>query len=77
MSRTSVIVTLHDPAELSSVRGQASGLGLEEIQTIPGLGMMKGHIASDRIGALQDLAGVKAVEPEGVIQLPPGDSPIQ
>ena len=77
MSRTSVIVTLHDPAKLDLVQGQASGLGLEDIQTIPGLGMMRGQIASDRIGALQNLADVRAVEPEGVIQLPPGDSPIQ
>jgi len=77
MARTSVIVTLHDPARLDVVQGQASGLGLEEIQTLPGLGMMKGQIAAERIGDLQNLADVRAVEPEGVIQLPPGDSPIQ
>ncbi len=77
MSRTSVIVTLHDPAALAAVQDQAAGLGLEGIEALPNLGMLRGHIPADRIAALQHLPGVQAVEPEGVVQLPPGDSPIQ
>ena len=51
--------------------------GLTVTQELPGIGVVSGEIAEDRVAVLGGVDGVGSVEPERSFQLPPPDSPVQ
>ena len=77
MAGTPVILVLDDAADVAVVQTRAADAGLEEIKALSGLGMLHGSIAEDRIADLARIEGVRSVEREGGVSLPPPDSPIQ
>ena len=76
MVMTSVIVVADEQAELAQVVREAGELGLTDIETITGLGMIRGSIAEENIADLERMDTVKSVEFERAVTISPSDSSI-
>lgn len=71
------VILAVDPDRFAEVTEAARGAGLTVTGEQPTLGTLSGTIAEDRIPALRAVAGVRAVDRDRPIHLPPPDSPIQ
>lgn len=72
----SVIVVADEQAELTQVVREAGELGLTDIETITGLGMIRGSIAEESIPDLERMHTVKSVELERTVTISRLDSPL-
>ena len=77
MASIAVIVVVKAESDLHDVRLACERYGLTQVQEIPNLGILRGFIGPEKIANLLDVPGVKSVEREREIQLPPPSSPVQ
>lgn len=61
----------------SAVVGEAQKVGLHVEQELAELGIVSGSIDIAKLGALDRVTGISAVEEERTFQLPPPDSLVQ
>ena len=71
------VILAVDPGRFAEVTEAVRRAGLTVTGEQPILGTLSGTIAEDRIPALEEVAGVAAVDRDRTIHLPPPDSPIQ
>lgn len=76
-SRRSRVLLSVDADRFADVVSAVRAAGLTVTQELPGIGVVSGEIAEDRVAALGGIDGVDSVEPERTFQLPPPDSPVQ
>ena len=62
-----VVVTVDDRhlESLDQLVADLERAGLRDIQTLPQIGIVTGAVAPERFAALEQVAGVAAVEPDG------------
>jgi hypothetical protein len=77
MSEIPVIVLVDDGADLQKVKANCEAHGLVQVRALPRLRILKGLIEEDRIAELTKRPGVRSVEKEREIRLPPPRSPVQ
>jgi hypothetical protein len=77
MAEVPVIVVVKDEADFGKVQAACALRGLKDISALPRLRMLKGLIDPTRIDDLAKAAGVRSVEKEREMKLPPRGSPVQ
>jgi hypothetical protein len=77
MTDIPVIVVVNDNEQLQQVKARCEAHGLTHVHALARLGMLKGLIDQERVGELSKIPGVRSVEREREIKLPPPGSPIQ
>ena len=77
MTETSVLIVAHDDADLAKVKAQLEESGLKGVTIQENLRQLQGKIAKDAVAELEKIEGVRSVEEERKIQLPPRGSPVQ
>ena len=77
MSKVKVSIAVDQSAQISEVAQKLQSAGMEVEQTLSIVGVISGAIEEAQINSLAQIDGVKAIEPEREIQLPPPDSEIQ
>jgi len=77
MPLISVIIVVRADSSLHEVRLACERHGLTEVQEIPRLNIVRGLIERNRIAELGKIPGIRSVEREREIQLPPPRSPVQ
>ena len=77
MAQTSVIVVAKDDADLAALSAQLEARGLRDVTIQEALHQLQGKIAKEAIGDLGKVEGVRSVEEERKVQLPPRGSPVQ
>ena len=77
MTEIPVIVLVDDGADLQKVKANCERYGLAQVRALPRLGILKGLIEEDRMAELTKAPGVRSVEKEREIKLPPPRSPVQ
>jgi hypothetical protein len=77
MASISVIIVVTAETSLHEVRLACERHGLTPVQEIPRLNILRGLIERNRIPELGNIPGVRSVEREREIQLPPPRSPVQ
>jgi len=77
MDQIPVIVTLDATTNAERVKALCESHGLTQVHALPRLGLLKGFIDQKRIADLKKVSGVRSVEKEREIQLPPPGSPVQ
>lgn len=62
-----VVVTVDDRRleSLDQLVADLERAGLRDIQTLPQIGIVTGAVSPERVAALEQVAGVAAVEPDG------------
>ena len=78
-SKVEVTITVNDDAhhDIGPLSQRLSAKGLENAVSLTSIGVISGAVASDKVEALRDEPGVKAVEIAGGVQLPPPDADVQ
>ena len=77
MTKIPVIVVLEEDKDLLKVKAKCEAHGLTNVHALARLGMLKGLIDQKQVEALTKIAGVRSVEKEREIKLPPPESPVQ
>jgi hypothetical protein len=77
MAQISVLIVADKDTDLDGIKMASESHGLKNISTLPRLGILRGFIDAGLIAALEKIPGVRSVEKEGEINLPPRDSPVQ
>jgi hypothetical protein len=77
MAETSVLIVADDDADLAKVKAQLEESGLKGVTIQENLRQLQGKIAKDAVTELEKIEGVRSVEEERKIQLPPRGSPVQ
>jgi len=77
VDRIPVIVVLHSTAAPEQVQGLLAAYGLERIEILQNLPVLRGIIDPNRIQELTTVPRVASVEREREIQVAPPDSPVQ
>jgi hypothetical protein len=77
MAEIPVTIVVDDPQRLNRVKTACKACGLKHMKALPRLGMLTGVIDQDRLQELAKIPGVRSVERERKITLPPPDSPVQ
>ena len=77
MAQTSVIVVAKDDADLAALSAQLEARGLRDVTIQQTLHQLQGKIAKEAIGDLGKVEGVRSVEEERKVQLPPRGAPVQ
>jgi hypothetical protein len=77
MAKLPVIIAVEDPKDLSRVRDKLESHGLTQVSTLQTLGILKGLAHPDSIAAMAKVDGVRSVEKEREIKLPPPGSRVQ
>jgi|AmaraimetFIIA100_FD_contig_91_572638_length_1327_multi_3_in_0_out_0_3 hypothetical protein len=77
MTQIPVIVLVDDGADLQKVTANCARYGLTQVRALPRLGILKGLIEKDRMAELTKAPGVRSVEKEREVKLPPPRSPVQ
>ena len=78
-SRLQLLVTLGDAYldRAAEVIAHLKKAGLDDVEHLESIGVVKGTAPQSKIAALRTVLGVQAVEESEWIQLPPPDEPIQ
>ena len=77
LTEVPVIVLAEDGADLQKVKADCERYGLTQVRALPRLAILKGLIDEHRIAELTKAPGVRSVEKEREIKLPPPSSPVQ
>jgi len=77
MASIPVIIVVRAETSLHEVRLACERHGLTQVQEIPRLNILRGFIERNRIPELGKIPGIRSVEPEREIALPPPRSPVQ
>jgi len=77
MSDVAAIIVVDNETDFSTVKAACERHGLKSISALPQLRILKGLIDEDGMAALAKIAGVRSVEKERDIKLPPHGSPVQ
>jgi len=77
MTEIPVIVLVEGGADLQKIKANCERYGLTQVRALPRLGILKGLIEEDRMAELTKAPGVRSVEKEKEIKLPPPRSPVQ
>jgi hypothetical protein len=77
MDEIPVIVTLDATTNAERVKAVCESHGLTQVHVLPRLGLLKGLIDQNRVADLKKISGVRSVEKEREIKLPPPGSPVQ
>jgi hypothetical protein len=74
-----VIVTVDDRhlSRLQEIAEQLKAIGIKDVQTQIGIGLITGKGSSDALNAARKVPGITAVEPTGSVQIAPPESDIQ
>jgi len=72
-----ITATIQDGQDLNEVAARLTSAGLRVDQKLAEIGIVTGEVAEAALEGLGKVQGVLAVEPEGAVQLPPPDSPVQ
>ncbi len=74
-----VVVTIDDAhiGHMNTIVKQLEAQGLKVMQSMTGIGVVSGKARPEACSRLRKIAGVKAVESAGSVQLAPPDSGIQ
>jgi hypothetical protein len=75
--KQSVLIVLDEGANFDEVRAACQVSGLTEIKPLPRLNILTGLFERDNLKALTEIPGVRSVEREREIQLPPPNSRVQ
>jgi len=77
MTEIAVIVLVDGGADLQKIKANCERYGLTQVRALPRLGILKGLIEEGRMAELTKAPGVRSVEREREIKLPPPRSPVQ
>ena len=77
MTEIPVIVLVEGGADLQKIKANCERYGLTQVRALPRLGILKGLIEEGRKAELTKAPGVRSVEKEREIKLPPPRSPVQ
>ena len=77
MTEIPVIVLVDGSADLQKIKANCERYGLTQVRALPRLGILKGLIEEGRMAELTKAPGVRSVEREREIKLPPPRSPVQ
>ena len=77
MTEIPVIVLVDGGADLQKIKVNCERYGLTQVRALPRLGILKGLIEEGRMAELTKAPGVRSVEKEKEIKLPPPRSPVQ
>jgi hypothetical protein len=77
MTDIPVLVVVDDDKDLHKVKASCEAHGLTQVRALPRLGMFKGLIDQARLGDLSKIPGVRSVEKEREVKLPPPGSRVQ
>jgi hypothetical protein len=77
MTEIPVIVLVDGGVDLQKIKVNCERYGLTQVRALPRLGILKGLIEEDRMAELTKAPGVRSVEKEKEIKLPPPRSPVQ
>ena len=74
-----VLVTLDEgqAERAATVADDLRAAGLDVTQVLADIGVITGSVEPSRLGDLEGVSGVAAVEPSGEVHLPPPDEPVQ
>lgn len=74
-----VVVTVDDAylTQMQTILDQLEAQGFKVLHSMTGIGVISGTIHPDACARLQNITGIKAVEPSGSVQLAPPDSEVQ
>jgi hypothetical protein len=74
-----VLVSVEDShlERMPAVVDELKARGLEVKRSMPALGVVSGSADQDRLASLQEIEGVRSVEEERSVGIPPPDAPIQ
>jgi len=72
-----IAIATHDLPRFDQVVEECEAVGLRVSNKLATLGVITGHIESQAINKLREVAGVAAVEESRPYQLPPPDSEVQ
>lgn len=77
--KVQVSVTVEDThlEKIASVARQLEAAGLGGSQTLASAGIITGHVSAESVAGLRKVAGVRAVESAGTVQIAPPDADIQ
>jgi hypothetical protein len=79
MSQVQISVSVDDAhlSQIEQISEQLKSSGMNVEQTLSTIGVINGSIQSDRLNSLEQIEGVKSVEPQQGYQLAPPSSDIQ
>ena len=77
MADIPVIIVVDDANDLQKIKAKCETHGLRQARTLARLGMLKGLVDQKRVDELTKIPGVRSVEKEREIKLPPPGSPVQ
>jgi hypothetical protein len=77
MNEIPVLVTFDTDANPEQLKALCERHGLTQVRMLPRLGVLKGLLDQKRMAELAKVSGVRSVEKEREIKLPPPGSPIQ
>jgi hypothetical protein len=77
MKRVPVMVVVDSAADFAEVRAACEFRGLVEVSTLPQFGTLRGLIDETLIDEIARTPGIRSVERERQIQLPPPNSRVQ
>jgi hypothetical protein len=79
MSQVQISVSVDDAhlPQIEQISEQLKSSGMNVEQTLSTIGVINGSIQSDRLNSLDQIEGVKSVEPQQGYQLAPPSSDIQ
>lgn len=79
MAKVKLSISVDDEhlSRFSKVMKEVEKAGMEIDQELEDIGVATGSIDEDKVGKLREVDGVKNVEKERQIQLPPPDSDVQ
>jgi hypothetical protein len=77
MTEVSVLIVVRDKGDIDKVKKASERHGLRNVAALPRLGILRGLIEPQQMTALAKIPGVRSVEKEGEIKLPPPDSSVQ
>jgi methylmalonyl-CoA mutase cobalamin-binding subunit len=74
-----VLVSVEDGhlERMPAVVDELKARGLEVKRSMPALGVVSGSADHDKLASLGEVDGVRSVEEERSVQIPPPDAPIQ
>ncbi len=75
--KVSVAVANDHLDKFQEVARKAREAGLEVDEEMPDLGLLTGTVAPEKLGALQRIKGIRAVETQRTIRVPPPNSDVQ
>jgi hypothetical protein len=77
MADIPVIIVVDDANDLQKIKAKCETHGLRQARALTRLGMLKGLVDQKRVDELTKIPGVRSVEKEREIKLPPPGSPVQ